>query len=50
MVCASNILFVRIVYMTRIILVVSSDHLMISDDIMIYEMVNMVIQAQGRDY
>ena len=44
MVYASNILFVKIVYMTRIILVVSSD------DIMIHEIVNMVIQAQGRDY
>ena len=43
MVCASNILFVKIVYMTRIILVVSSDN------IMIHEMVDMVIQAEGRD-
>ena len=39
MVCASNILFVKSVYMTRIILEVSSD------DIMILGMVNMVIQA-----
>ena len=44
MVCASNILFVKSVYMTRIILEVSSD------DIVILGMVNMVIQAQGRDY
>ena len=44
MVCASNILFVKSVYMTRIILEVSSD------DIVILGMVNMVIQAQGGDY
>ena len=45
MLCASNILFVKIVFMPQIILVVSS-----LDDIMVHEMVNMVIQAQGRDY
>ena len=39
MVCASNILFVKSVSMTRIILEVSSD------DVMILGMVNMVIQA-----